>query len=555
MNLENLHAHMHINALANGTAEVMFMGQPALAIGKNSFNTVDGDTSDAYHWVINPVFAKLTYGANILSDVPYCTKNYATIEQAAAEGMAKLEEIGAFKTITELPDDTYSNAKKYVDEDLNSHALSCCESLAESMSYLHKIKLGIYKPSVDFKILESKVLSEESLSESEKLAQFEYAQMGKFIFSKELVTESLPEGSEQSTNDQSNIERVMTLFEAFKAEKAYKQISEADRLVSTHEYKDRAAKVYKRPETGEHVVKFFTGGKHQKDADYFVDGDDAKSDAQGTAKHWVSNAKTNVEESFNDDDYYVVDPSTKKVVSRIGKPTRAPSPYSDPTNHPEFKTRLTDPKHKVMSGMQARHGGFVQEDTRSEFDANQMLTRDKPVPQKRSVRIIGPTGGTVSKHTTLSDAKRTFIDKKLSTKTHSIVEDTETGEINITENFDGITESYEQWLEKLSETHSDQSYVVTLRTEHGVVFASADLLEENLTLATYEYETGVSHIFTESETTVGVQFVSEEEMSDLEKTKKEEVITALKGHKRFTSKFDKDFIFAVANQMARSAGK
>jgi hypothetical protein len=54
--------------------------------------------------------------------------------------------------------------------------------------------------------------------------------------------------------------------------------------VSTHEHRNRKAKVYKDREYDEFCVKFYVGGDHLKNADYFTDD---KADAESTAKHWV----------------------------------------------------------------------------------------------------------------------------------------------------------------------------------------------------------------------------------------------------------------------------
>ena len=53
------------------------------------------------------------------------------------------------------------------------------------------------------------------------------------------------------------------------------------RLLKTHSEGGNSAKVYKNPDTGEHQVKFFKDGVHQKKADYFADD---PSDAHETAQ-------------------------------------------------------------------------------------------------------------------------------------------------------------------------------------------------------------------------------------------------------------------------------
>jgi hypothetical protein len=57
------------------------------------------------------------------------------------------------------------------------------------------------------------------------------------------------------------------------------------RLVKTHTDGDRTAKVYKNPEYGEHVVRFYKEGKHLTNADSFHgDAEDAHDTAQAELK-------------------------------------------------------------------------------------------------------------------------------------------------------------------------------------------------------------------------------------------------------------------------------
>lgn len=60
-------------------------------------------------------------------------------------------------------------------------------------------------------------------------------------------------------------------------------VNESMKLLSSHKSDcgRHEAKVYKDSEYNEHRVKFYTDGKHRKDADYHTDD---KSDAEGTAK-------------------------------------------------------------------------------------------------------------------------------------------------------------------------------------------------------------------------------------------------------------------------------
>ena len=58
-------------------------------------------------------------------------------------------------------------------------------------------------------------------------------------------------------------------------------LEEALRLKATYHHGNNTAKVYHDNEWGEHRVKFYEGGKHQKNADYHTDD---KDDAHATAK-------------------------------------------------------------------------------------------------------------------------------------------------------------------------------------------------------------------------------------------------------------------------------
>lgn len=65
----------------------------------------------------------------------------------------------------------------------------------------------------------------------------------------------------------------------------FELIDEGVRLVGTHGSGKHIAKVYKDSDLGEHRVKFYSDGKHHKDADYFTDD---KEDAHGTARAILS---------------------------------------------------------------------------------------------------------------------------------------------------------------------------------------------------------------------------------------------------------------------------
>jgi hypothetical protein len=61
-------------------------------------------------------------------------------------------------------------------------------------------------------------------------------------------------------------------------------------------------------------------------------------------------------EGFNDDDYYLVNKSTKKVVKALGKHS---VPFMhDPKTHATLKHHVTSPDHDILKGMKARSAGY-----------------------------------------------------------------------------------------------------------------------------------------------------------------------------------------------------
>jgi hypothetical protein len=138
MEIDVLHKYIHLNKLANDTLEVLYAGQPALVIGKFTIGHPD-DENSAYHWTINPVFAKLTYGANVATDVPYCMGQFDTPEEATADGLAKLHSLGAFNTEVDLPDDSYATAQDQVSEDIRRVASSLNDSIFEAATWARNI--------------------------------------------------------------------------------------------------------------------------------------------------------------------------------------------------------------------------------------------------------------------------------------------------------------------------------------------------------------------------------------------------------------------------------
>lgn len=104
MDIDIIEKHVHLVQLPNG-AEVSFGGMPCL--------TVEG-FNDNFTWNVNPFFAKMTYGANIFSDIPYCFEGCSSLEEAIASGLSALDEMGAFRGMVDLPEDSY--VEEHLDE-------------------------------------------------------------------------------------------------------------------------------------------------------------------------------------------------------------------------------------------------------------------------------------------------------------------------------------------------------------------------------------------------------------------------------------------------------
>lgn len=100
-----------------------------------------------------------------------------------------------------------------------------------------------------------------------------------------------------------------------------KVINEALRLHKTLEHNGRKAKIYKDNEWGEHRVKFYTHGKHHKNADYHTD--DPK-DAHDTAKHWLH--------KMNNEAVDVSMDTRKAALGAVKKNTRG---FTDSVKHRE----------------------------------------------------------------------------------------------------------------------------------------------------------------------------------------------------------------------------
>lgn len=174
MEIESLHKYISLNKMANDTLEVLYAGQPALVIGK--FSTTPGSDEDSYvyHWTINPVFAKLTYGANVGTDIPYCVKQFDTQEEAVADGLAKLHSLGSFNTEVDLPDDTYSAAQFQVSEDIRRIASSVTDSIFEAAMLTRNIMSNKLKPQHSIQEILETVKSSGNLTKGMTRSLYEH---------------------------------------------------------------------------------------------------------------------------------------------------------------------------------------------------------------------------------------------------------------------------------------------------------------------------------------------------------------------------------------------
>lgn len=127
MEINALSKYIALNKMVNGTVEVLFAGQPCLTIHESGVND-----NKASIWRINPVFAKLVYGANIFEDIPMCDESFETTEDAIAGGLVKLHELGAFNTQYDHPEDTYAATMHVVEEDVKAYALKNTKNITEA---------------------------------------------------------------------------------------------------------------------------------------------------------------------------------------------------------------------------------------------------------------------------------------------------------------------------------------------------------------------------------------------------------------------------------------
>lgn len=100
--------YVHITKTPTG-ALVSFAGQVCLIISHY-------EGSDSYFWRASPMFLKLTTGANAFS-VPQSYTPHSSMAQAVADGLTKLDELGAFYGVIDMPEDTHGQVDEAVDRE------------------------------------------------------------------------------------------------------------------------------------------------------------------------------------------------------------------------------------------------------------------------------------------------------------------------------------------------------------------------------------------------------------------------------------------------------
>ena len=182
MEITSLHKYISLNKLANGSTEVLFSGQPCIYTSKLNVIAV-GESLGEYHWKINPIFAKLVYGANVFEDIPQCSESFETDEEAVAAGLVKLHEMGAFSTEIDLPEDSYAATMSEIQDEVKTTALQNANGIMdaqkqynESMEKLFgKVILeAMESPSKEYKHVEpyDKWVSDVQAKHSDKNIKF-----------------------------------------------------------------------------------------------------------------------------------------------------------------------------------------------------------------------------------------------------------------------------------------------------------------------------------------------------------------------------------------------
>lgn len=143
MEITSLHKYISLNKLANGQTEVLFSGQPCIYTSKLNVITF-GESAGDYHWKINPIFAKLVYGANVFEDIPQCSETFETDEEAIAAGLVKLHEMGAFSTEVDLPEDSYAATLSAIQDEVKATVLQSANGIMDAQKQYNESMIQIF---------------------------------------------------------------------------------------------------------------------------------------------------------------------------------------------------------------------------------------------------------------------------------------------------------------------------------------------------------------------------------------------------------------------------
>lgn len=164
MEITSIHKYIALNKLVNGTVEVLFAGQPCLTVSEGV-------------WKINPVFAKLVYGANIFEDIPTCKETHNSDEETIAAGLIQLHELGAFTTEVDFPEDTYAATMNMVEEDVKNFVFSNTRNIMEAYTSYNAMMKSIidntFVSPVEYKkvVVEKTIDTEENATAPEKISE------------------------------------------------------------------------------------------------------------------------------------------------------------------------------------------------------------------------------------------------------------------------------------------------------------------------------------------------------------------------------------------------
>lgn len=103
--------YVHITKTPTG-ALVSFAGQVCLTISHY-------EGSDSYFWRASPMFLKLTTGANAF-EMPQSYTSHSSMAEAVAAGLTKLDELGAFYGVIDLPEDTHGQVSEEYEDDVEA---------------------------------------------------------------------------------------------------------------------------------------------------------------------------------------------------------------------------------------------------------------------------------------------------------------------------------------------------------------------------------------------------------------------------------------------------